>query len=89
MKGLLTFYQIEFPQTHDLKTLIELLRPSWSDLPDSIEKADELTNFAVMTRYPHEFEHLSLTEAKNAVKASESACNEILIHLKNKGLTIP
>ncbi|TKJ41725.1 DNA-binding protein [candidate division LCP-89 bacterium B3_LCP] len=88
IKGLLTLHQIEFPKTHDLHTLVELLRPFWSDIPASVENSDELTDFAVMTRYPHEFEDISLKEAKKAFTAAEDIFEECRNYLAKKGITI-
>ncbi len=89
IKGLLTFHQIDFPKTHDINELVVLLNKAWDPLPKPIKNADELTDYAILTRYPHEFEELSQSEAENALNAAIEIYNLSLDHLSQQGLTIP
>ena len=43
---------VVFRFTHDIYDLIDILRDGGVDVPDSLEEADELSNYAVRTRYP-------------------------------------
>jgi HEPN domain-containing protein len=53
VKALLVFHQIDFPHTHDLEELLELLPGSEVRPIDWTREASEfLTRFAVETRYP-------------------------------------
>ncbi len=88
LKGLLTFYQIDFPKTHDINELVKLLGKVWDPLPGAIESADDLTDYAVMTRYPHEFEEVSKSEAKQALDAALEVYNLSVDYLKQQGLTL-
>ncbi len=52
LKALLTRYQIEFPKTHDIKALLQLLGSPSSSVADSLSSARWLTPFGVEIRYP-------------------------------------
>ena len=43
---------VRFPLTHDIAELIDALRDDGAEVPDSLEAADELSDYAVKTRYP-------------------------------------
>ena len=61
LKALLLHYGIEFPSTHDISYLMELLPPSLG-LPPDAEEIAQLTNFAVMFRYPGGYEDITEEE---------------------------
>ena len=42
----------EFPYTHDLKLLLDMLQESSVAVPPSVNRAPDLTRYAVSTRYP-------------------------------------
>jgi HEPN domain-containing protein len=53
VKSLLVCHQEEFEKSHDVGLLLELLRRTPSAPPDAVAAGvDELTRFAVTTRYP-------------------------------------
>jgi HEPN domain-containing protein len=60
----------DFPYTHNISTLLELCRKhkGW---PEEISKAEELTPYAITTRYPGEEEVVTLQEAQDAVEIAE------------------
>lgn len=66
LKALLILRGIDFPRTHDIAVLVALLpvrvRP---DL--SAKEQEQLTDYAVVTRYPGDYEPIPLVEAKTAV----------------------
>jgi len=51
-KAALVHAAVEFPKTHDLQTLLLLLRNSGISVGQEIEQAATLTRFAVEARYP-------------------------------------
>ncbi len=66
-KALLTLRGTEYPQTHSIDILVSLLPPvSRPDL--SADEQDRLTEYATVTRYPGNYEPISLTEAEEAVE---------------------
>jgi len=52
LKALLTRRQIEFPKTHEIRRLLELLRPSDPEVADALPDARWLDPFGVEIRYP-------------------------------------
>lgn len=67
LKALLVFKGIPFPKSHNIEDIIALLPPS--NRPRLAEKdQDKLTEYATVTRYPGDYEPISLDEAKKAVR---------------------
>ncbi len=83
MKALLVAQGISFRKIHDLGELMLLipirLRPSL----DEGEQA-RLTEYATVTRYPGNYEPISLTEARQAVKIARRIRKEVLKLLQQK-----
>ena len=66
LKALLVFKGIPFPKSHNIEDIIALLPPS--SRPRLAENdQDKLTEYATVTRYPGDYEPISLDEAKKAV----------------------
>ena len=55
LKAFLVSLQIEFPKTHDLEELLELLAPVRSDVAAMLEGIEMLSPFGVKIRYPGDF----------------------------------
>ncbi len=71
LKAALTALQVEFPKTHNIRELIELLRPYWSAMPFDIDEAARLTYYAVSSRYPGEWEDIPISEALQALDSAK------------------
>jgi HEPN domain-containing protein len=68
LKAYLVFSQIDFPYTHNIRSLLQFCVGEWTvELSD----ADELTPFAVTTRYPGEDEHVSRKDALHALELAK------------------
>jgi HEPN domain-containing protein len=52
IKAVLIASGVEFPFTHDLAKLVTLLEVHGEHIPPEIRRAEDLTPFAVFTRYP-------------------------------------
>ncbi|MGH8546041.1 MAG: HEPN domain-containing protein [Gammaproteobacteria bacterium] len=72
IKAILVFRQIEFRKTHDLRGLLTLLDSGGNPIPEEIRKADDLTDYAVETRYPGLSEPVGATEYREAVRLAET-----------------
>ena len=72
IKAVLVFRQLDFRKTHDLRGLLTLLDSSGVPIPEEIWKADNLTNYAVETRYPGLSEPVSDKEYRDAVALAET-----------------
>jgi HEPN domain-containing protein len=76
LKALLVFKGIPFPKSHNIEDIIALLPPS--NRPRLAEKdQDKLTEYATVTRYPGDYEPISLDEAKKAVHIARHVRRQI------------
>ncbi|MHB9037491.1 MAG: HEPN domain-containing protein [Armatimonadota bacterium] len=70
LKAFLVMRGVDFPYTHNTGRLLELCVEQGVSA-DEIGDADELTPYAVTTRYPGEDEEVSRDEAVQAVRTAE------------------
>lgn len=82
IKAFLVRHQVEFPKTHDIGRLRQLVASRDAALAERLEKADVLTPYGVDMRYPEEFEVVSQKRAECAVAVAEQVKEEILTSLK-------
>lgn len=68
LKAMLIQRQVAFPRTHVLETLVDLLKAAGVDLPAEVDEAFALTQYAVQTRYPGEWEPVTDEEAREALE---------------------
>ena len=66
LKAFLTAHQVEFPQTHRIKELLDLIAPADPGLAESLPDADKLSPYGVEVRYPSDFPEMSPARAKEA-----------------------
>ena len=72
LKAVLLRHGIEFPYTHNLKALVALL-PSEIEAPAALMAATDLSDYAVTSRYPGEYEPVTDEEHREAVRLAEAA----------------
>lgn len=75
-KALLVWHGIEFSWVHDIGALIALL-PERSRPDLTPEEQERLTDYAVTTRYPGDYEPIPLGEAQEAVKVARRVRRQI------------
>lgn len=81
-KALLILNNIEFPKTHSISKLIELLQENGINIPEELLESAELTIYAVETRYPlHYQEPVSEKEHKNALQITQKVYNWVEIKI--------
>ena len=73
LKAVLVFNKIAFPRTHAIASLLSLLEHSGIHPPGDLEALAELTVYAVLTRYPGDFEEVVEEEYKRALALGERA----------------
>ncbi|MBI4666045.1 MAG: HEPN domain-containing protein [Nitrospinae bacterium] len=73
-KAVLTMNGVEFPGIHSIANLLALL-PKSINLPISDEEQDVLTEYATITRYPGDYEPITLNEARKAVTIARRVRN--------------
>jgi HEPN domain-containing protein len=71
IKAVLVLHQIDFPRTHDIGELLGLLADARMAFPDSIQRADRLTDYATAARYPGHSNPVTETEYREAVGLAE------------------
>ena len=70
LKGLLIYYNVEPEFTHNIELLINELK-KFTDIPEKVNEATDLTNYAVQTRYPGEYDEITKEEYEKAVKTAK------------------
>ena len=72
LKAVLLDKGIGFRYVHDLQELITTLKRAAVEVPESVEQAAELTEYAVEARYPGGNEPVTEPEYRKAVKCAEA-----------------
>ena len=85
LKALLAHRGIDFPKTHDLGVLITLLGPG-AEIDLTAAEQRRLTLYATLTRYPGDYEPVTLAEAKRAVAAARRVRTQIRSLLPKEAL---
>jgi HEPN domain-containing protein len=85
LKGALVFLKIQPPKTHDLSRLYDLLTPFWPDIPFTAREVIGLTLYAISSRYPDEWEDISIDEARQAVAMAKRVRKAVKAFLKERG----
>jgi HEPN domain-containing protein len=67
LKALLVRHQLEFPKTHDIKDLLDLLNTVHPAAAEALRDAEFLTPFGVKIRYPGDFPDTLPDAEKKAV----------------------
>ena len=85
LKAALVLEEIDFPYTHDLNALRNLLPDSWSvrvDHPD----LTQLNQWAVEARYPGKWSEATETDAIRAEAEARAVRNAIVAEFRRRGL---
>lgn len=78
LKAFLAANQVDFPKTHDIRRLLEYVRPLHAGLAVELEPADTLTPFGVEIRYPGDAPELPPGGDAEAVALARQARDSIL-----------
>lgn len=68
LKALLLHLEIAFPKTHAIEVLLDLLKVQGMNIPSGVDEAFELSEYAVQTRYPGEWDPVTKPEARHALE---------------------
>ena len=66
LKALLVRHQIDFPKTHDLDELLDLVATVDPETTSALREASRLTPFGVEIRYPGDLPEIGLNAAREA-----------------------
>lgn len=71
IKAVLVLGGIEFPLTHDIEELLEIVNTSGTIPPKEVQEAGLLTPYAVEFRYPGAWIEISETDLQEALQTAE------------------
>jgi HEPN domain-containing protein len=71
LKAVLLAYEIPFPRTQSIRRLLDLLPPDLP-VPEIVQDAASLTDYAVLTRYPGDLEPVGEEEYQEAIRSAEA-----------------
>ena len=84
LKAVLLFQKKDFPLTHDLEELADILKTSDIALPPEIDEIGSLTPYAVETRYPGFWGEITDDDVDEAMFLAEKILNWALDHTTHK-----
>jgi HEPN domain-containing protein len=82
IKAYLVFLNIDFPKTHDIGALLELVATRNTPLSEDLTETDDLSDYGVEIRYPSYFPDVTIEDAKRAVELARKTREAILDALK-------
>ena len=83
IKAFLVRHQVEFPKTHNIAVLAQLVATVDAKLAKSLIAADALTPYGVEFRYPGDLPSVSRNEGEKALRLAEQTRDLILASLKS------
>jgi HEPN domain-containing protein len=81
LKALLMERGIAFPRTHVIEMLLDLLKAEGVMIPDDVDEAFVLTQYAVQTRYPGAWDPVTLKEARSALRLAARVLTWVKEHV--------
>jgi HEPN domain-containing protein len=70
LKGLLIYYGIEPEFTHNIGLLLNELE-KFTEIPENIKEAIKLTKYAVITKYPGEYDEITKERYEESIKIAK------------------
>lgn len=67
LKAVCLLKGLEFPKTHSIVRLLDILESGGVAIPETVKAADILTQYAVQTRYPSPVEEITVEEYEEAL----------------------
>jgi HEPN domain-containing protein len=77
LKALLSWHRIEFPKTHSIEQLLDLLATECPEIAANLDDATTLTSYGVDIRYPGDQPEPSLDESKYALELAQKVCDTV------------
>ena len=78
LKAWLTFNQIEFPKTHDLGALLDLVAPMDPPIADSLSEISLLNSYGVEIRYPGDMPDIEPEDFQKALELAKKVREAVL-----------
>lgn len=71
LKALIVFYDLDLIITHSISLLVSKLEEKGIEIPDFVKESVILSDYAVQTRYPGNYESVTSEEYKQALQLSQ------------------
>lgn len=81
VKAFLVRHQVEFPKTHSLERLLDLVAPVSPELATSLEEIEALTPYGVEIRYPGGFPELLPGQERTVLELASRAREAVMARL--------
>jgi len=85
LRAYLVWRGVDFPRTHNISTLLELCS-DYAQWPPTLRDAEELTDYAVATRYPGEAAEVTAQDAQRAIEVAEQVRTPVRAALRELGM---
>ena len=72
VKAVMILRDVEFPYTHNLRRLFDVLESSGEKMSEQVRRAEVLTEYAVVLRYPIDYKEVSEETCRDLVAIAES-----------------
>jgi HEPN domain-containing protein len=82
LKAYLTHRQIEFPKTHSIRELLNLVGTVDDDITVKLHAAAELTPYGVDVRYPGDIPEPTRSETEDALVLARMVCEVVMRRLE-------
>ncbi len=76
LKSVLVLRGVDFPRTHSIRALVAML-PAGLRPKLTVVEQDQLTEYATTTRYPGDYEPVTLAGARRAIRLANRVRSEI------------
>jgi HEPN domain-containing protein len=83
LKALLTWRQVEFPPTHSIRKLLNLVEQNEPALPEELDESAKLTVYGVQARYPGNLPDPDINEAEEALRLAKRVRQAVLSRLQS------
>jgi HEPN domain-containing protein len=85
LKALLIKNDIEFPKTHNIAELLVIIREKAGiNIPDKVKNAAILTDYAVNTRYPADYNPVTKDEYEEVLEIAKNVYNWVEKSIKQE-----
>jgi HEPN domain-containing protein len=84
LKGVLIYFGVEPEFTHNIGILLNEIEKH-IEIPDDVKKAMDLTNYAVQTRYPGEYDEITKEEYENSLRIAKNCLDWVDNIIKKSG----
>ena len=87
LKAVLVFLELDFPWTHNLDVLRNLIPEGWK-VKEQHPELGELSGWAVQARYPGDWPDADQTDARSAVEQARAVWASVSADFAQRGVTV-